>query len=225
MSLSEALLAVAELAGQWMLWLLIGLSIVSFAVMLERSWFFWRRRLNGDELGKQIFYMFRGGDLAKARTALLRHNAPECLVLAAGLTKADEGAAPVAAAMQSARQRERIRLQCNLGLLAAVAKSAPWIGLLGTLLDLISLFDRLSHASPDELGLTGPLLAGISQALVSTAVGVVVAVPAAVASSLFDRRVRSTLSQSDSLAQLVLSQIPQWVAAREKLADAAAKAA
>ncbi len=206
MSLSEALLTIAELGTEWVLWLLLSLSVVSFAIMLERAWFFWKRRLDGDELAKQVFQMFRTADLAKARAVLVRHNSAECQVLAAGLIKADQGIQAAAAAMQSARWRERIRMECNLGLLSAVATSAPLAGVLGTVLGVIGLLDGLA-VSPPESGLAEPLMSGIALALVTTAVGFVVAIPAAAASHLFARRVRSTLAQIDSLSQLALSQI------------------
>ncbi len=164
MTLSEALLIVAEFGTEWVLWLLLGLSVVSFAIMLERGWFFWKRRLDGDELAKQVFQLFRAADLAKARAALVRHNSAECQVLAAGLIKADQGLQAAAAAMQSARWRERIRLECNLGLLSAVATSAPLIGLLGTVLGVIGLLDGLA-VSPPESGLAEPLMSGIAAGL------------------------------------------------------------
>ena len=225
MSLSEALLTIAEFGTEWVLWVLLGLSVVSVAIMLERSWFFWKRRLDGDELAKQVFQLFRTADLAKARATLVRHNSAECQVLAAGLIKADQGLQAAAAAMQSARWRERIRMECNLGLLSAVATSAPLAGVLGSVLGVIGLLDGLAQAPPAESGLAEPLMSGIALALVTTAVGFVVAIPAAAASHLFARRVRSTLAQIDSLSQLALSQIPPVLQARDDLAPQISKAA
>ncbi len=225
MNLGEALLTLAQLGTEWVLWLLLGLSVVSFAIMLERGWFFWKRRLNGDELAKQIFHLFRSADLAKARAALVRHNSAECQVLAAGLIKADAGLQAAASAMQSARWRERIRMECNLGLLAAVATSAPLIGVLGTVLGVIGLLDALAQTPPAESGLAEPLMGGIALALVTSAAGFAVAIPAAAASHLFARRVRSTLAQIDSLVQLVLSQMTPAVPARDDLAEQTSKAA
>ena len=224
MTLTEALLIVAELGTEWVLWLLVGLSMVSFAVMLERGWFFWKRRSDGDELAKQVFQLFRATDLAKARAVLARHNSPECQVLAAGLLKADQGPQAAAAAMQSARWREQNRFECNLGLLAAVATGAPLVGVLGTVLAAIGLLDGLA-VSPPESGLAEPLMSGIALALINAAVGFAVAIPAAVASHLFARRVRSSLAQIDSLVQLALAQIAPAPAAQEEPAGQAAKAA
>ena len=163
--------------------------------------------------------------LAKARAALARHNSSACQVLAAGLIQADHGLQAAAAAMQSARWRERIRMECNLGLLAAVATSAPLAGVLGTVLGVIGLLDGLAQAPPAESGLAEPLMGGIAPALVNSAAGFAVAIPAAAASHLFARRVRSTLAQIDSLVQLVLSQMAPLSPAREDLPEQISKAA
>jgi biopolymer transport protein ExbB len=207
MNLNEGWLTLAQFGTEWVLWLLIGMSVVSMAVIAERAWFFARRRLDVDELARQLVAIVRAADPAKARAALARFPAGECQVLSAGLMKFGEGYQAAAAAIASARERERIRLECNLGLLSAVAASAPLTGVMGTLLGIIGLLDGLAQAPP-ESGLATPLLAGISVSLVTTAVGLVVAVPAVAAAHLFARRVRAALAQIDSLSQLALSHLP-----------------
>jgi biopolymer transport protein ExbB/TolQ len=225
MGLCEAFLVIAQFGAEWVLWLLVVLNTASLAIICERGWFFWRRRVDGDELGKQIFYLFRPGNLAKARAILSQQRSVECGIIAAGLVKLEFGPQAAAEAMHSARLRERIRMECNLGRLGAIAGSAPLIGLFGTVLGAVGLFDSLTELPADQSNISGLLLSGLAQALVTTGVGFFVAIPAAAALRLFDRRVDSSLAQIDSLIHLVLSQIPIFSQERKELIEPTPKAA
>jgi biopolymer transport protein ExbB len=164
----------------WVLWLLIALSVASIAVMIKRIWFFATHRADPDRL------------LADMRTLLDRQLTGE------------PGLEARVGAMDGAKAMERMRLERNLAFLATLGSNAPFVGLLGTVLGIIKAFHDLSGAA---VGGPGVVMAGISQALVATAVGLGVAIPAVVAFNYFNRRVRSRMVEVDWMAQLALARL------------------
>jgi biopolymer transport protein ExbB len=122
-------------------------------------------------------------------------------VVAAGLPALRRGATSCAEAMLSAKARLRPLLDARLGILATIGANAPFIGLLGTVLGIVKAAHDLSGGDPNAV------MAGVFEALVATAVGLFVAIPAVVSFNLFQRRVRNTLANVDSLAHLVLANV------------------
>ena len=187
---SARLLAFTLHGAGWVLWLLIALSVASLAVMLERLWY-----LRGHRLSKRVL-------VADMRALLANAGADDC-------TRATCGEAPgedrLAAAMDGAKARERLRLERRLAFLATLGSNAPFIGLFGTVLGIIKAF----HDLASNQGGAGPsvVMAGISEALVATAVGLMVAIPAVVAFNYFNRRVRVFMAQVDWMAHLALAEV------------------
>ena len=93
-------------------------------------------------------------------------------------------------------------LERNLGILGTLGNNAPFIGLFGTVLGIIKAFADLSKNSG---GGAGAVMAGISEALVATAVGLMVAIPAVIAFNYFQAKVRKTVARVDAIAHLVLA--------------------
>jgi biopolymer transport protein ExbB len=122
-----------------------------------------------------------------------------------GLEERTRGRTAVLEAMASAKSKERIGLERNLGILGTLGNNAPFIGLFGTVLGIIKAFADLAR-SPGG-GNAGVVMAGISEALVATAVGLLVAIPAVVAYNVLQGRVRRTLSRIDVVAHLILSAV------------------
>jgi biopolymer transport protein ExbB len=108
--------------------------------------------------------------------------------------------------MLSAKARMRPQLDAHLSILATIGSNAPFIGLLGTVLGIIKAAHDLTadaaHNNPNAV------MSGVFEALVATAVGLFVAIPAVVAFNIFQRHVRTRIAQVDSLAHLVLSNVP-----------------
>jgi biopolymer transport protein ExbB len=95
-------------------------------------------------------------------------------------------------------------MERGLSFLATVGSNAPFLGLFGTVLGIIKAFHDLA-INTDEA--SEAVMAGISEALVATAVGLLVAIPAVVLYNVFSRWVKSRLSRSQSLANLVLARL------------------
>src|SRR5262249_35507965 len=130
-----------------------------------------------------------------------------------------------AEAMLSVKDRMRPALDANLSILATIGSNAPFIGLMGTVLGIIKAAHELTAESAQNS--PNAVMSGVFEALVATAVGLFVAIPAVVAYNLFQRRVRKRLAEVDSLAHLILStaRIDARAATAAQAAPAAAGAA
>ena len=176
--------------ASWVLWLLIGLSVISLGVMLERLWFF------------RIHRVARGALAAEMRR-LLDQAAPAGGGHPHG---AKTASADLAAAIEGAKVRERMRLERHLAFLATLGSNGPFIGLFGTVLGIIKAFHDLA-ANQAGGGGASTIMAGISEALVATAVGLMVAIPAVIAFNYFNRRIRVRMAEIDWMAHLAAADV------------------
>jgi biopolymer transport protein ExbB len=218
----------------WILWLLGALSAASLAVALER-WLYLRRR-GGDleALARQLDDHLRGDDFDSARRLLEASPAVAARVAGAGLRLAERGTEAAEKAMQSAVALERGRLERRLAFLATVGNNAPFVGLFGTVVGVIHAFEELGHAAPGHGASAAgqvasqAVMASIAEALVATAVGILVALPAVATYNYLQRRVASLLSAAEVLTNLVLAYIadgarrPQAAPRLEEVADGGA---
>jgi len=214
MSTIESVKQVLLVSGAgWVLWLLGGLSLASLVLALER-WLYLRRR-GGDleALARQLDDSLQDDDFARARQLLSASPAVAARVADAGLRLAERGTEAADKAMQSATALERGRLERWLAFLATVGNNAPFVGLFGTVVGVIHAFEELGHAAPGH-GATAAgqvasqaVMASIAEALVATAVGILVALPAVAAYNYLQRRVVTLLSGTEVLTNLVLAYI------------------
>ncbi len=202
MSLTTKLLSVALLGAEWVLWLLILLSIASFAVMIERAWYFSSTGLQFDGFLARLREALGKRDFAGAAGWLKGSDGIEAQVVAAGLAEVPKGANAVGEAMAGAKARMRLRLERNLAYLGTLGNNAPFVGLFGTVIGVIKAFHDLSAKKGQ-----GPevVMGSLSEALIATAVGLLVAIPAVVAFNSFQRKVRTRIANTDAAAHLVLS--------------------
>jgi biopolymer transport protein ExbB/TolQ len=197
MDVSGRFLAFTLHGAGWVLWLLVTLSVLSLAVMLERFWFFRTRRISRRELADDI-----------RRLLLERDEAGD----ADDLPPAD-----LSAAVEGAKARVKLRLERNLSFLATLGSNAPFIGLFGTVLGIIKAFHDLAASQAAGAG-ASTVMAGISEALVATAVGILVAIPAVVAFNYFGRCVRVRMAEVDWLAHMAAEEVQAaWTPADESL--------
>ena len=138
---------------------------------------------------------------------------PEVRVALVGIEELGRGHTATAEAMAAARSRERLALERRLGILGTLGNNAPFIGLFGTVLGIIKAFADLAK---NQGGGAAVVMAGIAEALVATAVGLLVAIPAVVAFNIFQGRVRRTVGRIDTMAHLVLSAAGPEAEAQDK---------
>ncbi len=197
----------------WVLWLLAVLSVISVAVAVERWWCF--RKHSGDlrALAEGLDRRLSVGEVEEAIVDLSKSNAVAASVAAAGLRLAHLGPAAVDKAMQSASALERSHLEKRLAYLGTLGNNAPFVGLFGTVIGVIRAFEELGHGAPGHGGgvsaasqvASQAVMTGIAEALVATAVGIAVALPAVAAYNYFQRCVTSLLAGSEVLSSLVLA--------------------
>ncbi|HSZ81539.1 MAG TPA: MotA/TolQ/ExbB proton channel family protein [Polyangia bacterium] len=204
MRLTDRILGFTLLGSEWVLWVLIGLSLLSVTIMVERGIFLAAGRVDFEALAKELLGFLKDGDVPGARKTLAGLRAPEAQVAAAGVELYDRGSEAMSEAMASVRSRLRLDLERNLGVLGTLGNNAPFIGLFGTVLGIIKAFADLSH---NQTGGAAAVMSGISAALVATAVGLMVAIPAVIAFNYFQGKVRASLGRVDAMAHLILSAV------------------
>ncbi|MCB9648358.1 MAG: MotA/TolQ/ExbB proton channel family protein [Deltaproteobacteria bacterium] len=189
---------------EWVLWLLLSISFISVAVMLERWFFFRRRRHDIDDVQRRLEALLEVGDLAAAEAYLASFDSLEANVARRGVEKLADGATAVEEILGGAEAVERLRFSRGLGFLASVGSNAPFIGLFGTVLGVIRAFQDLAS---DVGNASGSVMSGIAEALVATAVGLLVAIPAVIAYNALSGRVRAMSAQSRLLSSTILYQL------------------
>ena len=196
-----------EVGATPILYLMLGLSVVSLAIMIERGWFFVLVSENVERLAAGLAERLNGGDVRGARELVLASKSAEAAIVGAGLQQLDRGAEAAQEAMASATALQRMRLERRLAFLGTLGNNAPFIGLLGTVIGIVQAFEKLQNAGVAG-GQNGPatdVMGAIAEALVATAIGLVVAIPAVAAYNYFQRRIRATLANSDALTHILLA--------------------
>lgn len=202
--------AMVGLGTGWILALMLVLSIISLAVMLERAWLYWSLRDDVDELMRDLGRLLRAGDLGEARRRLEASRSAEAAVVVAGLVEADHGVEAAEEAMEGASALQRLKLEKRLAFLGTLGNNAPFIGLLGTVIGIVAAFDELSKvkmaaaAGSTQLA-PEAVMARISEALVATAIGIMIAIPAVAAYNAFQRVVRGTVANTEALGHMLLA--------------------
>ncbi|MBI4820325.1 MAG: MotA/TolQ/ExbB proton channel family protein [Deltaproteobacteria bacterium] len=202
--LEQAIVAIANLGATWVLWLLLLLSLVSVAIMIERLVFYAQRRLNVDAIASALSKKLLEKDVEGAKALFQNSDALEAHVIRAGLAELRRGEKASNDMMESELVRQRARFESRLIFLGTLGNNAPFIGLLGTVLGIMKAFKDLSFSDPGKVGSsTSAVMAGISEALVATAVGLAVALPAVVAFNYFKSVVKRSSVGAESLRRVV----------------------
>lgn len=202
--------AMVGLGASWVLYLMLVLSIVSLAVMLERAWLYWSLRDDAASLMRDLGRFLRAGDLEGARKRLEGSPSAEAAVVIAGIVEAKMGAEAAEEAMNGASALQKLKLEKRLTFLGTLGNNAPFIGLLGTVIGIVGAFDELGKSKGTAgAAAVAPeaVMTNISEALVATAVGLIVAIPAVAAFNWFQRVVRSTLANTEALSHVLLAHL------------------
>jgi biopolymer transport protein ExbB len=197
-----------DLGAAPILYLMLGLSVISVAIILERAIFFRSLKDDVEALARELSKILRMGALDEARARIQRSKSSEAVVLRAGLDEAERGAEAAAEAMTGAAAAERMRLDRRLAYLGTLGNNAPFVGLLGTVIGIIHAFDRMGDAGPTGAGAAPTEVMGaIAEALVTTAIGLAVAIPAVAAFNYFQRRIKTTTTNTESLSRVLLAHL------------------
>ena len=204
MDLSSHFVAFAELGASWVLWLLVGLSVVSIGVMIDRWIWFRGREIDTDRFTRELRGAFDRGEVERLETKYKDEQAVAVQVALRGLAERDHGPAAVAEAMHGERARWRNAADRHLIVLGTLGNNVPFVGLFGTVLGVIAAFENLRQKTEAAQDLTLDLIA---QALTATAFGLLVAIPAVAAYNYFNRRLKVMLGGADEAAHAVLAAV------------------
>jgi biopolymer transport protein ExbB len=192
----SSLVDLAGTGATWVLYLLIGLSAFQLALMIERGIVFGRSAAP-TSLKRRVRDALGTGNLKAVGMTVAGDRSLEARVVAAGLGAADRGVEAADEIMHSALVEEKLELERGLSFLGTLGNNAPFLGLFGTVLGIIHAFADLSASGSGQA--SRAVMSGISEALISTAVGLIVALPAVAAFNVFQRSIKKRSAAAEAL--------------------------
>jgi biopolymer transport protein ExbB/TolQ len=201
----QVIKALALVGGNWVLFLLLVLSVWCGAVIYNRFRVFHARAKEEELLGDRIPALLAKGRMREAQKLVEKASSPEGVILRACLSNFSLGREALEQILESAKVQEKMALEENLLVLGTLGNNAPFIGLFGTVLGIIKAFNDLAIA-----GTSGPtvVMRGVSEALVATAMGLLIAIPAVVSYNYFQGQIKRSLLNADRLCRLLLAHAP-----------------
>ena len=179
------MLEIVQSGGWLMVPILLG-SIIAAAISVERLWTLQRSRMTPKNLLAQVWGSLKNDELDSNRLRELRASSPLGQILSAGINNARRGREVMKEAMEEAAGQVSHDMERYLTSLGIIASVSPLLGLLGTVVGMINVFTALML---EGAGNANVLAGGISQALITTAAGLSVAIPALIFHRFFLRRI------------------------------------
>lgn len=184
-------------AGGIMMWPIILASIIAAAIILERLWTLQTRRVIPAELTEKVWRWVEQGQLQEKHIVALQHNSPLGKILAAGLANRHRGRDIIKESIEDTGRHVVHELDRFIGALGTIASLSPLMGLLGTVLGMIRTFNAITA---DGVGNPASLAGGIAEALITTAAGLTVAIPALVGYKYLRGRVENLVVEMEKEA-------------------------
>ncbi len=200
----SALVDLAGTGATWILYLLIALSAVQLAVIIERGVVFYRTR-TPDSQRKRVRDALASGNMKTVALAVSGGTSLEARVIATGAASADRGCEATDEMMHSRLVEEKLQLERGLSFLGTLGSNAPFLGLFGTVLGIIHAMADMSAAAGGQA--SRAVMAGISEALIATAVGLMVALPAVAAFNYFQRKIKTRAASAEALGGELMAQL------------------
>ncbi len=202
MDIQERFNAFAMLGATWVMWLLVILSVIGLAVILERAYYFFATGDDIEALRKMLRDKLAAKDLEGARDGLKKGKGLEAQVALAGVDSAPDGYKSAEERMGQQQMLGKLAMERNLAFLGTMGNNAPFIGLLGTVIGIMRAFREMNEAAGQ---VTTGLMAEIGEALVATAIGLIVALPSVAAYNMFQRVIKARATRAEALGKEVLA--------------------
>jgi biopolymer transport protein ExbB/TolQ len=198
--------ALVGTGGAWVIYLLILASVFSLAVIVERFFVLRRERGFYREFRSALADHLDRGDVKSASALVQKAPGAAAALLRVGLARPEAGPAAVEERLAAARIEAKYQLERRLWVLGTLGNNAPFVGLFGTVLGVIKAFADLAGAEG-----SGPevVMAGLSEALIATAVGLLVAIPAVMAYNYLMKRAGELLADVDGLSRRLLAALKE----------------
>ena len=173
-------------AGGWLMFPIILCSVAALAIILERLWTLQLKRVVPENLVAQVWQMHRNNELSPSHITTVKEGSPLGRILAAGLVNRSHTREFMKEAIEEVGRQVVHELERYLNTLGTIASITPLLGLLGTVIGMIKVFSTIVSAG---VGNPGILAEGISEALITTAAGLSVAIPALMFTRYFSGKV------------------------------------
>ncbi|MET1255465.1 MotA/TolQ/ExbB proton channel family protein [Aliikangiella maris] len=184
-------------AGGYIMYPIILCSIAALAICVERGWSLRRSRITPKHLVAQVWSWIKNNQLDKNKLKTLKASSPLGEILAAGLVNHVHGRETMKESIQEAGRHTVLSLEKYLNTLGTIAQITPLLGLLGTVIGMIRVFTVITIQGTGD---ANALAAGISEALVTTATGLTIAIPALIFHRHFERRVDELVTEMEQEA-------------------------
>ncbi|MEC9070968.1 MAG: MotA/TolQ/ExbB proton channel family protein [Myxococcota bacterium] len=203
--LTELLGRLFERAGaEWVLWFLLFLSVLSVTIIVQRALFHRRNKVDATALTMRVTEGLSQKGIAGLSSLSADVAGMLGAVLKVAASSAPQGPDAVEESIQGTIAVERIRYDRFLSVLGSIASNAPFIGLLGTVIGVLNAFGQLAGAL-EGISRAELVMGSISEALVATAAGLAVAIPAVIAFNMFKRKTAVAVAESRAITGLVLA--------------------
>lgn len=203
--------------GGPLMWLLLLMSIISVTLFFERLVYYHRATIRVGEFLRGLSNLISRRNFAEALHESAGTPGPVARVVHAAIIRHTASRSELKEIVQEAGQLEVPRLERFLPVLAAIAYTAPLVGLLGTVTGLMESFTILSSQSGNST--SAEVAAGIYRALLTTAAGLVVAIPTALAYSFLSSRVNSLIHDMERGGIEIVNLITEKSAAAEDIIE------
>jgi len=161
-------------AGGWLMLPIILCSIVAMAIIVERLWTLRNQRVVPENLVAQVWKLHRDNAMTDAHIKTIRDGSPLGRILAAGIVNRKHSREVMKETIEEVGRQVVHELERYLNTLGTIASISPLLGLLGTVIGMIKVFSAITMVG---VGNPGVLAGGISEALITTATGLSVAIP------------------------------------------------
>ena len=199
------------IGSEWVMWIMMILSVISLAVIFER----FRNLRSQERVGallwkEEIEGWMKSGEFnqtaSSAAELAQKYPCLEAGLIEVLLASKKTDKHDLSLLMSSYLGRKRIELDKNLSFLGTLGSNTPFIGLFGTVLGIIQAFHDIGAGGGGEGGAAN-VSAGLSEALVATAIGLLVAIPSIIFFNFFQRKIKTIISRADSLGQFIISSL------------------
>lgn len=183
------------LSGGWIMWPLLGCSILALAIVIERLWALNELKVVPPELVQRVLHAIVNKRTDEFKVQDLAAQSPLGSMLAKGLQHSEQGLTVMRQRMEEQGRLVMTRLERYINALGTIAAITPLLGLLGTVVGMIQVFNVITSAGITE---SEAMAGGIAKALVTTAFGLAVAIPSLMFHRYFERRLDEIASKLES---------------------------
>ncbi len=191
-------------AGGWLMLPIILCAIIAMGIVLERFWSLQQDKVVPQDLAARVWGWIRQNELTAAHIQSLQQGSPLGEILAAGLVNRDRDRAVMKESIEDTGRHVVHELERYLDTLGTIAAISPLLGLLGTVLGMVEVFTAITT---EGVGDAGALAGGISEALITTAAGLTVAIPSLIGYRYFRSRVDALVVQMEKEALKIVEAV------------------